>query len=141
MLCGRQTTSNLTGSFFLSTLLLAGSYFLLPASPGASLVGPKQWALRKTSLDAHCLALQKEIQKLEHKIDGLVMEKPNCEGPYIRLIFRSFLHAPNPKPRPGEAVTVLNEEISLLSGQARPAQWNLRVTSPWRKDRMAGTTP
>ena len=35
----------------------------------------KQWALRKPSLDAHCLALQKEIQKREQEIDELVMEK------------------------------------------------------------------
>ena len=35
----------------------------------------KQWALRKPSLDAHCLALQKEILKLEQEIDELVMEK------------------------------------------------------------------
>ena len=35
----------------------------------------KQWALRKLSLDAHCLALQKEIQKREQEIDELVMEK------------------------------------------------------------------
>ena len=35
----------------------------------------KQWALRKPVLDAHCLALQKEIQKREQEIDELVMEK------------------------------------------------------------------
>ena len=35
----------------------------------------KQWALRKPSLDAHCLALQKEILKLEQEIDELMMEK------------------------------------------------------------------
>ena len=35
----------------------------------------EQWALRKPSLDAHCLALQKEIQKREQEIDELVMEK------------------------------------------------------------------
>ena len=35
----------------------------------------KQWALRRPSLDAHCLALQKEIQKREQEIDELVMEK------------------------------------------------------------------
>ena len=35
----------------------------------------KQWALRKPSLDAHCLALRKEIQKREQEIDELVMEK------------------------------------------------------------------
>ena len=35
----------------------------------------KQWALRRPSLDAHCLALQKEILKLEQEIDELVMEK------------------------------------------------------------------
>ncbi len=35
----------------------------------------KQWALRKPVLDAHCLALQKEIQRLEQEIDELVMEK------------------------------------------------------------------
>ena len=35
----------------------------------------KQWALRKPSLDAHCLALQKEIQKREQETDELVMEK------------------------------------------------------------------
>ena len=35
----------------------------------------KQWALRRQSLDAHCLALQKEILKLEQEIDELVMEK------------------------------------------------------------------
>ena len=35
----------------------------------------KQWALRKPSLDAHCLALQKEIQKREQEVDELVMEK------------------------------------------------------------------
>lgn len=37
----------------------------------------KQWALRKPSLDAHCLALQAEIQKREHEIDELVMAKLN----------------------------------------------------------------
>ena len=35
----------------------------------------KQWALRKPVLDAHCLTLQKEIQRLEQEIDELVMEK------------------------------------------------------------------
>ena len=40
----------------------------------------KQWALRKPVLDAHCLTLQKEIQRLEKKIDELVMEKLNCDG-------------------------------------------------------------
>ena len=35
----------------------------------------KQWALRKPVLDAHCLALQKELLKLEQEIDELVMEK------------------------------------------------------------------
>lgn len=35
----------------------------------------KQWALRRPSLGAHCLALQKEILKLEQEIDELVMEK------------------------------------------------------------------
>ena len=35
----------------------------------------KQWALRKPVLDAHCLTLQKEIQRLEQEIDGIVMEK------------------------------------------------------------------
>ena len=37
----------------------------------------KQWALRKPSLDAHCLALQKKIQELEQEIDTIVMEKLN----------------------------------------------------------------
>ena len=40
----------------------------------------KQWALRKPVLDAHCLTLQKESQRLEKKIDELVMEKLNCDG-------------------------------------------------------------
>ena len=35
----------------------------------------KQWALRKPSLDAHCLTLQKEILRLEQEIDTLVIEK------------------------------------------------------------------
>lgn len=35
----------------------------------------KQWALRKPVLDAHCLTLQKEIQRVEQEIDELVMEK------------------------------------------------------------------
>lgn len=39
----------------------------------------KQWALRKPSLDAHCLALQAEIQKREHEIDELVIEKLKFE--------------------------------------------------------------
>ena len=39
----------------------------------------KQWALRKPVLDAHCLALQKEILRLEQEIDELVMEKLNCD--------------------------------------------------------------
>ena len=39
----------------------------------------KQWALRKPVLDAHCLTLQKEILRLEQEIDGLVMEKLNCD--------------------------------------------------------------
>ena len=39
----------------------------------------KQWALRKPVLDAHCLALQKEILRLEQEIDGIVMEKLNCD--------------------------------------------------------------
>ena len=34
-----------------------------------------QWSLRKPVLDAHCLTLQKEIQKREQEIDELVMEK------------------------------------------------------------------
>ena len=37
----------------------------------------KQWALRKPVLDAHCLTLQKEIQRLEQEIDTIVMEKLN----------------------------------------------------------------
>ena len=40
----------------------------------------KQWALRKPVLDAHCLTLQKEIQRLEQEIDELVMEKLNGDG-------------------------------------------------------------
>ncbi len=39
----------------------------------------KIWALRKPILDAHCLTLQEEIQRLEQEIDELVMEKLNCE--------------------------------------------------------------
>lgn len=39
----------------------------------------KQWALRKPVLDAHCLTLQKEILRLEQEIDGIVMEKLNCD--------------------------------------------------------------
>ena len=39
----------------------------------------KQWALRKPVLDTHCLALQKEILRLEQEIDGIVMEKLNCD--------------------------------------------------------------
>ena len=35
----------------------------------------KQWALRKPVLDAHCLTLQKKMQKREQEIDELVMEK------------------------------------------------------------------
>lgn len=35
----------------------------------------KMWALRKPVLDAHCLALQKEILRLEQEVDALVMEK------------------------------------------------------------------
>ena len=35
----------------------------------------KQWALRKPVLDAHCLTLQKEILRLEQKVDELMMEK------------------------------------------------------------------
>ena len=35
----------------------------------------RYWTLRRPSLDAHCLALQKEILKLEQEIDELVMEK------------------------------------------------------------------
>ena len=40
----------------------------------------KQWALRKPVLDAHCLTLQKEIQRLEQEVDALVMEKLNGDG-------------------------------------------------------------
>ena len=40
----------------------------------------KQWVLRKPVLDTHCLALQKEIQRLEQEIDELVMEKLNGDG-------------------------------------------------------------
>ena len=40
-------------------------------------LGQKQWALRRPSLDAHCLALQKEILRLEQEIDELVMAKLN----------------------------------------------------------------
>ena len=40
----------------------------------------KQWALRKTVLDAHCLTLQKEILRLEQEVDALVMEKLNGDG-------------------------------------------------------------
>lgn len=39
----------------------------------------KQWVLRKPVLDAHCLTLQKEILRLEQEIDGIVMEKLNCD--------------------------------------------------------------
>ena len=35
----------------------------------------KKWALRKPILNAHILSLQKEIQRLEQEIDGIVMEK------------------------------------------------------------------
>ena len=38
-----------------------------------------QWAWRKPSLDAHRLALQKEILRLEQEVDALVMAKRNCE--------------------------------------------------------------
>ena len=40
----------------------------------------KMWALRKPVLDAHCLTLQKEIQRLEQEIDELVMEKLKGDG-------------------------------------------------------------
>ena len=40
----------------------------------------KQWALRKPVLDAHCLTLQKEIQRLEREVDELVMEKLKGDG-------------------------------------------------------------
>ena len=40
----------------------------------------KQWALRKTVLDAHCLTLQKEILRLEQEVDALVMERLNGDG-------------------------------------------------------------
>ena len=36
--------------------------------------------MRKPVLDAHCLALQKEILRLEQEVDELVMEKLNCNG-------------------------------------------------------------
>ena len=39
----------------------------------------KMWALRKPVLDAHILSLQKRIQELEQEIDGIVMEKLNCD--------------------------------------------------------------
>ena len=39
----------------------------------------KMWALRKPILDAHILSLQKRIQELEQEIDGIVMEKLNCD--------------------------------------------------------------
>ena len=39
----------------------------------------KQWAPRNPVLDARCLTLQKEILRLEQEIDGLVMEKLNCD--------------------------------------------------------------
>ena len=35
----------------------------------------KMWALRKPVLDAHIVSLQKDIQKLEGEIDGIVMER------------------------------------------------------------------
>ena len=35
----------------------------------------KMWALRKPVLDAHIVSLQKDIQKLEQEIDGIVMER------------------------------------------------------------------
>ena len=35
----------------------------------------KMWALRKPVLDAHIVSLQKDIQRLEREIDGIVMEK------------------------------------------------------------------
>lgn len=35
----------------------------------------KIWALRKPILDAHILSLQKDIQRLEQEIDGIVMER------------------------------------------------------------------
>ena len=35
----------------------------------------KQWALRKTVLDAHILSLQGKVLELEQEIDGIVMEK------------------------------------------------------------------
>ena len=40
----------------------------------------KQWALRKPVLDTHCLALQKEILRLEQEVDALVMEKLKGNG-------------------------------------------------------------
>ena len=40
----------------------------------------KQWVLRKPVLDAHCLALQKEILRLEQEVDELVMEKLISDG-------------------------------------------------------------
>ena len=38
----------------------------------------KMWALRKPVLDAHIVSLQKEIQRLEQEIDGIVMERIGC---------------------------------------------------------------
>ena len=35
----------------------------------------KMWALRKPVLDAHIFVLQKGIQTLEQKIEGILMEK------------------------------------------------------------------
>ena len=35
----------------------------------------KMWALRKPVLDAHIVSLQKDIQRLEEEIDGIVIER------------------------------------------------------------------
>ena len=40
----------------------------------------KMWALRKPILDAHILSLQGNIQKLEMKVDEIVMEKLSCRS-------------------------------------------------------------
>ena len=40
----------------------------------------KIWALRKPVLDAHILSLQEKVQKLEMKVDEIVMEKLSCRS-------------------------------------------------------------
>lgn len=82
----------------------------------------KQWALEETNLDAHCLALQKEILRLEQEIDELEVEKLNGDGgssAHVKSVLEHRKSIVSKQNRgPASAATILNEERPLLSRRA-----------------------